>query len=77
MLEALKDDQEDEEIVHAERGLNGVAGHEFQSRLAAFGKVDPYGKARRGQHKHAGPEPRNGLRTARLAPVSREQRVGQ
>ena len=50
-LEALKDDQEDEEIVDAERGFDGVAGDAFKRGLPALGSADPRGEAGRGEHE--------------------------
>ena len=71
---ALKDDQKDEEIVDAERGLNGVAAHPFQRRLAAMRDGDPAGKSGRRDKQHARPEPRKHLGVAvfRLWPGNSE-----
>jgi hypothetical protein len=42
--EALKDDQEDEEIVDAKGGLDGLTGDPFERCLVALGDGDPRGK---------------------------------
>ena len=73
--EAMKDDQKDEEIVHAERGFNGVAAYPFKSGLPALGEGDPCGKSRRGKHECKCAQPRKGLRVARLAPMAGQQRI--
>ena len=53
--EALKDDHEDEEIVDAERGFNGVAAHPFERGLAALGHGDPGSKANCGEEQECCP----------------------
>ena len=68
--EPFKQNQEDEEIVDAERGLDGVAGHELERRLPAHGYGNPAGKAGRGQRHPCGSQPGEDLRVPRLAPVA-------
>ncbi len=77
MLEALKDDQEDEEIVDAERGLNGVAADPFERCLTALGNGDPGGEGGCGQHQDDRPEPGNGLGVPGLALVAGQQGIDQ
>src|SRR6202034_2347577 len=60
--EALKDDQEDEEIVDAERGFNGVASEPLERGLAALCHADPGTEADRGQHHAGGADPGEQLR---------------
>ncbi len=45
--EALKENEEDEKIVDAERGLNGVAGDKLERGLATLEPANPYGEGRR------------------------------
>jgi len=69
--ESLKDHQENEEIVYAERGFNKIAACEFKRGLAALRDRDPGRKAGRSQHQNGSPEPCKSLRVARRAPVTR------
>jgi hypothetical protein len=76
-LEALKDDQEDEEIVHAERGFNGIAAYPFKRRLPALSFGDPDRKRGCSQHESRRSQPRKSLGVARFAAMAREEGIHQ
>src|SRR5579872_175752 len=71
--ETLKEHEKNEEIVDAERCLNGIAGDELQSALTALRDPYPPGKHRRRENKNSGPEPRRGL-CLRCLTTSRRQK---
>jgi hypothetical protein len=73
--EALKDNQEDEEIVHAERGFNGVAAHPLKRRLRPCVTAIHAAKAVAASTSRPS-QPRKQLRIARLAPMAGQQGIG-
>jgi hypothetical protein len=64
--EALEEDQEDKEIVDAERDFDGVSGDKFERGLMAFGDGNPCGEAGCGGDQKCGPEPGYSLGAASL-----------
>ena len=73
--EALKKHHENKEVIDAERGFDGVAGHKFKGGLATLHQGDPGGKGDGGQHQDCGAQPGKGLRMAGFAAMAREQPV--
>ena len=71
---ALEENQEDKEIVDAERGFDGVAGDEFEGGLMAFGDGDPGGEGGCGGDEKSGPEPGDGLGAASFRSAAGEKR---
>ena len=75
--EALEEDEEDEEIVDAERRLNRIAGHEFERALPALSEVDPDGEDDCRSDEHRSPDPCDCLCARRFATASRQEGVHQ
>ena len=77
MRNPSKENEEDEEIVDAERGLDGVAGHEFERVVTALPDSDPDREDSRRSNQNAGPDPCGRLRARLLAAVCRQERIHQ
>ncbi len=74
--ETLEQDQENKKVIYAERGLDGVAGHKFESLLAAVSYEDPGSKDGGGQNHGRSAQPGKGLRVRGLAAMAGELPVG-
>ncbi len=73
--ESAKEDEKDEEIIDAERCLDGVAGSEFECCLMAFFEVEPEGESASGTGYKQAPEPCE-LGSGLIGAAMRQQCVG-
>jgi len=74
-LESAEEDEEDEEVVDAERGFDRIAGDEFKRFLMALPESDPDGKDHGGREQDRGPYPRGCLGAGLIFAMRRQEGV--